>query len=55
MLHIENWTKKGVVTQPVKIIVGWTHLRQKLSGESKGEGNGVVTKKGRESVGRIEG
>ena len=36
--------------QPVKII-----CRPKMSGVSKEEGNGVVTKKGRASVGKIEG
>ena len=44
MLHSENWTNLSVVTQPLKII------RPKLSGVSKEEGNGVVTKKEREKV-----
>ena len=43
MLYIENWTNFSVVTQPVKII---QRLRAKLSGVSKEEENGVVTKKG---------
>ena len=54
MLNIENWTNYSAVSQPVTVIV-WTHLRLKLSGVSKEEGNGVATKKGRASVGKIEG
>ena len=41
MLHIENKDELKCSTQPVKI----THLRPKLSGVSKEEGNGVMTEK----------
>ena len=36
----------GCLTETTTYYVGWTRLRPKLSGVSKKEGNGVVTKKG---------
>ena len=45
----------GCLTETTTYYVGWTRLRPKLSGVSKKEGNGVVTKKGKASLGENRG
>ena len=44
-----------VVTQPVKIYVLYTHLNPKKGTGKPKKGYGVMTKKGRASVGKIRG